>query len=91
MTVIAVGMNPFRIRNIAKSRESKKALSIQFWNIYFIQFLLGLVISIIYVFYILWFDVQYKNLYLIQLLFIIGLTLDISWFFQGIEEFSRKL
>ncbi|PQD41348.1 oligosaccharide flippase family protein [Enterococcus durans] len=89
MTVIAVGMNPFRIRNIAKSRESKKALSIQFWNIYFIQFLLGLVISIIYVFYILWFDIQYKNLYLIQLLFIIGLTLDISWFFQGIEEFSK--
>ena len=89
MTVIAVGMNPFRIRNIAKSRKDKKALSLQFWNIYFIQFLIGLSVSFLYIAYIYFFDVKYKNLYLIQLIFIVGLTLDISWFFQGIEEFSK--
>ncbi|NTP68284.1 oligosaccharide flippase family protein [Enterococcus faecium] len=89
MTVIAVGMNPFRIRNIAKSRKDKKALSLQFWNIYFIQFLIGLSVSFLYIAYIYFFDVKYKNLFLIQLIFIVGLTLDISWFFQGIEEFSK--
>lgn len=89
MTVIAVGMNPFRIRNIAKSRKDKKALSLQFWNIYFLQFLIGLSVSFLYIAYIYFFDVKYKNLYLIQLIFIVGLTLDISWFFQGIEEFSK--
>ncbi|WP_368254023.1 lipopolysaccharide biosynthesis protein [Enterococcus faecium] len=89
MTVIAVGMNPFRIRNIAKSRKDKKALSLQFWNIYFIQFLIGLSVSFLYIAYIYFFDVKYKNLYLIQLIFIVGLILDISWFFQGIEEFSK--
>ncbi|HFJ5502517.1 TPA: lipopolysaccharide biosynthesis protein [Enterococcus faecium] len=91
MTVIAVGMNPFRIRNIAKSRKDKKALSLQFWNIYFIQFLIGLSVSFLYIAYIYFFDVKYKNLYLIQLIFIVGLTLDISWFFQGIEEFSKVI
>ncbi|HFD3683390.1 TPA: oligosaccharide flippase family protein, partial [Enterococcus faecium] len=80
---------PFRIRNIAKSRKDKKALSLQFWNIYFIQFLIGLSVSFLYIAYIYFFDVKYKNLYLIQLIFIVGLTLDISWFFQGIEEFSK--
>ncbi|WP_430596564.1 flippase [Enterococcus sp. DIV0175] len=89
MTVIAVGMNPFRIRNIAKARDDKKELSMQFWNIYFMQLLIGLGASIVYIMYIYLFDIQYKNLYFIQLIFILGLTLDISWFFQGIEEFAK--
>ncbi|NTJ20958.1 oligosaccharide flippase family protein [Enterococcus faecium] len=89
MTVIAVGMNPFRIRNIAKSRKDKKALSLQFLHIHFLHFLIGLSVSFLYIAYISFFAVKYKNLYLIQLIFIAGLTLDISWFFQGIEEFSK--
>lgn len=89
ITAISIGMNPFRIRSIAKARSSKEELSTQFWNLYFMQLLIGAVSIAIYLFCVFAFDVQYKNLYLIQLLFVLGVTLDISWFFQGIEEFAK--
>lgn len=89
ITAISVGMNPFRIRSIAKARNNKEELSTQFWNIYFMQLLIGVVSIAIYLFCVFAFDIQYKNLYLIQLLFVLGVTLDISWFFQGIEEFAK--
>ncbi|NRE65965.1 oligosaccharide flippase family protein, partial [Enterococcus faecium] len=59
MTVIAVGMNPFRIRNIAKSRKDKKALSLQFWTLYFLHFLIGLSVSFLYISYFYFFVVKY--------------------------------
>lgn len=89
ITAISIGMNPFRIRSIAKARNSKEELSTQFWNIYFMQLLIGAVSIAIYLFCVFAFNIQYKNLYLIQLLFVLGVTLDISWFFQGIEEFAK--
>lgn len=89
ITAISIGMNPFRIRSIAKARNSKEELSSQFWNIYFMQLLIGIVSIAIYLFCVFTFDIQYRNLYLIQLLFVLGVTLDISWFFQGIEEFAK--
>lgn len=89
MTVIAIGMNPFRIRNVAKVRKNKHELSLQFWNIYLMQFLIGIIAIILYVGSVFLLKLDYTNLYLIQIIFIAGLTLDISWFFQGIEEFSK--
>lgn len=89
ITAISIGMNPFRIRSIAKVRNNKKELSSQFWNIYFMQLLIGIISIAIYLFCIFAFNIQYRNLYLIQLLFVLGVTLDISWFFQGIEEFAK--
>lgn len=89
ITAISVGMNPFRIRSIAKARNSKEELSTQFWNIYFMQLLIGAVSIAIYLFCVFILDIKYKELYLIQLLFVLGVTLDISWFFQGIEEFAK--
>lgn len=89
ITAISIGMNPFRIRSIAKARNNKEELSSQFWNIYFMQLLIGAISIAVYLFCVFAFDIQYKNLYLIQLLFVLGVTLDISWFFQGIEEFAK--
>lgn len=89
MTVIAIGMNPFRIRNIAKVRKNKQELSLQFWNIYLMQLLIGIAAIALYIGSVILLKLDYTNLYLIQIVFIAGLTLDISWFFQGIEEFSK--
>ncbi|MBV7389863.1 MULTISPECIES: oligosaccharide flippase family protein [Enterococcus] len=89
ITVIAIGMSPFRIRNIAKVKNDREKLTSQFWNLYAMQFLIGLISILFYVAVIWIFQVKYASLYLIQLLFIIGVTLDISWFFQGIEEFAK--
>lgn len=89
ITLVAVGMNPFRIRSIAQTKKDKHRMSQQFWNIFLMQLIIGGIVSLIYLASIWLFPVPYKELYLIQYIFVIGLMLDISWFFQGIEEFSK--
>lgn len=89
MVFIAVGMNPYRIRRIAKARNNNDLLNEEFWNIFLVQFLMGISTIIVYTVAVIKIGGPYLDLYLIQTLFILGITLDIVWFFQGIEEFSK--
>lgn len=89
MILISVGMNPLRIRRIAQNKFNKDELNKEFWNLFIMQALIGLVITTIYFFAIFLFKIEYKELYYIQLIFLIGTTFDIAWFFQGIEQFAQ--
>ena len=50
---IMLGLNNYGNRRIAKSRDNKEKLSIEFKSIYMIQFVLGIIVSSIYTIYFL--------------------------------------
>lgn len=91
MLITLLGVNNYGNRTIAKVRDDKNKLSYNFWSIYLFQLMMGLIMVILYLGYIYIFDINYKNIALIDTLFIISSILDINWFFFGLEEFKKTI
>ena len=91
MMFTLLGVNNYGNRMIAKVRDDKEKLSKTFFSIYMIQLILGIVMLILYFIYISFFEIKYKNIALIESLFIISSILDINWFFFGMEEFKKTI
>ena len=88
MITAVLGVNNYGNRSIAKARDDHEELQRTFWNIYALQFSVGMTVLAAYICYLSFFNVQYRVLAVIQGLFIISNILDISWFFYGLEEFK---
>ncbi len=91
MLLTALGVNTYGNRSIAKVRDDKVKLSKTFWSIYYFQFIMGIIMSIIYFCYLLLFNKQYLIYSIIDFLFLLSAMLDINWFFFGIEEFKKPV
>ena len=91
MLLTMLGVNNYGNRTIAKVRDNKIKLSKNFWSIYIIQLTMGIIMLIIYFGYVMFFDNQYKNIALLQSLYIVSSILDINWFFFGLEEFKKTI
>lgn len=83
-----LGMSNYGSRKIAKVRDSKKELSSTFCTLYTIQLSLSILIIIIYSLSIKFFFKDYKNIFMIESIFLFSAALDISWFYHGLEEFK---
>lgn len=91
MLFTLLGVNNYGNRTIAKVRDDKKKLSKTFWSIYLFQFLIGTIMLILYIIYVFIFCDKYKNIALIQTIFIISAILDINWFYFGLEEIKMTI
>lgn len=83
----SLGVSVYGNREIAFVRNDKKKLSQIFMDIFFVHFIVGSIIFVIYLFFCFY----YKNdqiLYLISSLNILATIVDISWFYAGIEKFK---
>ena len=84
---IALGVANYGNRSIAKVRDNKDELNKTFFEIYLIQFILGIVVISIYLVYCM--IAQNNNIIaLIQTIYLFSVILDISWLFFGLEEFK---
>lgn len=81
-----LGTISYSIREIAYCKE-KKDKSKVFWNVFTLRFLTVLVSLLVYVFLFCRAGSKYYDLFLVQSLCIIGVLFDVSWFYQGIEQF----
>ena len=82
----ALGLTPYGQREIAYKQGDKKEQSVVFWELFLSRLFSTIIIGIIYlVFCIAYF--QYNEYLLLQSFIVFATMLDISWFFQGIEEF----
>lgn len=84
------GIPRYGIREIARNRDSKKKLSMSFWNLILIQFILSSIAIVIYIIMILSIN-KFKSdlaLYFITMLMILLSIFSIDWFYQGIEEYG---
>lgn len=86
--LIMFGMNQFGVKTIAQTgREERTAVFGKLWGI---QLLVGTVVLFIYTLCALLF-LNYKFLYLLEIPFLIGYIIDISWFFIGIGEIRKVI
>lgn len=87
MLVGMLGINNYGNRTIAKCREDKDELSKNFFGIYSIQFFMT-ILMIIFYFLFVYFQKDYKVIFIIQSLYLISTLFDVNWFFFGIEKFK---
>lgn len=82
----SLGINLYGNRGTAYRRDDKQAMTTYFWEVTILRFLaIGLSVGA-YLVFILMVD-KYRVFYLAQGLLLIGAAFDISWFFQGLENF----
>lgn len=88
-TLVAVmGSSSFGQRQIAYDRDNREDMSQAFWNIMGFRFITTGVTFVAYCIFA--FNVKQYNLYYwILSLQVLNVVLDITWFFQGIEEFGK--
>lgn len=85
---IMLGLNNYGNRTIAAIRNDKKKVSQVFLEIYAMQFAMAIIVSLCYIFYVLFLIVDDKKLAILQLLYVFGYIFDINWFFFGLEKFK---
>lgn len=85
-----LGVSLYGQREIAYVQDDEKKRSIVFWEIVLLK-TITMTISIL----IFWFTYgmygEYKIYYRILIIELISQCIDISWFFQGIEEFKKTV
>ena len=85
---IMLGLNNYGNRTIAKSKDNMTNLRKNFWNIYAVQFVCFILVSLVYWWYVFSEDKKYQMFIIIQYLFILAAGIDINWLFYGLEKFE---
>lgn len=84
----SLGVALYGQREIAYVQDNKKQRTNKFWEISIIRTLSMIIVAILYI-SIFCIKGDYVIYYRIFFLYMISYTFDISWFFQGIEEFGK--
>ena len=86
----SLGIALYAQREIAFNQKDKKKYSTIFWEILLLRFITMMVSFVIY--YCVFINGnQYQMYYKILVLEIFGTCIDISWFFQGLEDFKKTV
>ena len=84
----SLGIAIYGQRQIAYEQEKRKKYSKTFWEIVIVRFItMGISMLIFYFIFVK--GNQYQMYYKILLLELLANCFDISWFFQGLEEFKK--
>lgn len=88
MLVAALGTGTFGIRQLGIDRNDDYKRSLTFWNTYLLRTITSIISISFYIMYCFLFS---SNLIisLLQGLYLVGVMLDVSWFFQGMENFGK--
>lgn len=82
------GMHMYAQREIAYAQNSKKKQSIIFYEIIILRSIMIIISLTLFFVFIKLYD-KFKLLFLIQAFDIIGVALDVTWFYQGLEDFGK--
>lgn len=85
-----LGISMYGQREIAYLQEKREKYSKTFWEIIILRFF-TVIISMTIFYFIFAINGEYSVYYKILLLELFANCLDISWFFQGLEEFKRTV
>lgn len=86
----SLGISLYAQREIAYLQKDKKKYSKLFWEIFILKFI-TMTISLFIFFFTFVRKGDYSQYYKILILEIIANCIDISWFFQGLEEFKKTV
>lgn len=85
--IAVLGTSDYGQREIAYRQDDVKERSRMFWEVFILRGLTSLASWGMFLF-VSW-DSDYRLLYFLQSVNIISVMVDISWFFQGMEEFGK--
>lgn len=83
-----LGITNYGVRSIATCFNDKKKRTEVFFNIYGIQFIASILVILCYLGYVSLFVTQSKMVAYLQVIYLLSLVFDISWFYFGMELFS---
>lgn len=83
-----IGLNLYGQREVAYHQHKKENRDKTFWEIMIVRFYM-VSLSLVVYFYTFAFRGKYADIFLIMSLDIFAAMIDISWFFQGIEDFRK--
>jgi O-antigen/teichoic acid export membrane protein len=83
-----LGLHNYGNRCVASIRDDQKKLNQTFSDLYSLHVIVSVLILAAYLFYVSFFVREYKSIFIIQGLYLIGQLLDINWFYFGIEKFK---
>lgn len=83
-----LGTTDYGQREIAKRQDDKEARSKLFWDILYFRAICTLITFIVYIVFIFVFPSKYYSLLIINLLSFASWIFDVSWYFQGMENFK---
>lgn len=86
--VAVLGSTTYGQRKIASVRDEKESLSKSFWEIVFFRLFTVIITLVAYAIFLV-FNHKYVTIYIISAINIINVFVDITWFYQGIEDFPR--
>ena len=86
----SLGIAMYGQREIAYNQSNKQKISVIFWEIILLR-IVTMSISLLIFYFTFAKENQYGIYYKILMLEIIGNCIDISWFFQGLEEFKKTV
>ena len=86
--VASLGTNMYGQREIAYVQNDILKRSIVFWNIFVIRLCTSVIVLPGYLLISMKLT-QYMDLLILMMIFLIANIVDISWFFQGMEEFKK--
>lgn len=89
--VALLGITMYGNRRIASVKQNRESLSKTFFEIYEIQMICSLLVLIVYFIYTKYFSFEYHLIFTIMTLHVLGVCLDVSWFFFGVGEFKLPL
>ncbi len=84
----ALGCSTYGTRMIGIVANDEEKRSYNFWSIFLLKFILTFWITIVYILYIYFFSSN-KIIALVQGIYLIAVAFDITWFFQGMEDFKK--
>lgn len=85
-----LGTQIFAQREIAYHQENKQERSRVFWEMLILRMTVIGIVSVVYGIKIVVSE-QYRLLYIIQIIDLLAAFFDVTWFFQGIEEFKKTV
>ena len=81
-----LGSFAYARREIAYCQDNKEKRSIIFWETLILRVITTAVCLVVYLIYVL--NSKYVAIGLIQMIYIIAVVFDITWFYQGLENFG---
>ena len=91
MIIAMLGLNNYGNRTIAKARDNKENVSKEFCSIYAMQLITSTLMIVSYYIYACIFNVKYRQITILQSLYVISSMFDINWFYFGIEKFKLTI
>lgn len=87
--VILSGLTNYGNRSIAKIKDERDKRTKTFWSIYAMQFLVGVVTTLIYLFYTFFIaEEQYRLFFVAFIPYVLSAVIDVNWFFFGLTDFK---